>query len=94
MHNPRYVVVNLEGEWQIKQAGRHFSGSYATKTQALCAAIEFAEEDGRAGHFAQVLVRHEDDHFVTEWVYGREVRGDEAARPQVMPPLRENWGRR
>ncbi len=43
MHNPRYIVVKEEGEWQIRQAGRHFSVSYSSKTQALCAAIELAE---------------------------------------------------
>jgi hypothetical protein len=57
MHKPRYVVVNHEGEWLIKQAGRHFSDSYASKAQALYAAIEFAERDGNDGHFAEVLVR-------------------------------------
>jgi hypothetical protein len=80
MHKPRYVVLHQDGEWQIKQAGRHFSGFYADKTQALCAAIEFAEKDGDEGHFVEVLVRHEDDHFVTEWVYGRDARPEKASR--------------
>jgi len=72
MHKPRYVVVHQEGEWRIKQAGRRFSGSYASKTQALSAAIEFAERDGDAGHSVEVLVRDEDEHFVTEWASGRD----------------------
>jgi hypothetical protein len=71
MHKPRYVVINREGEWQIKQAGRRFSGSYASKTQALSAAIEFAAKDGDEGHSVEVLVRTEDDHFVTEWAATR-----------------------
>lgn len=85
MHKPRYVVVNHEGEWRIRQAGRHFSVSYASKTQALYAAIEFAETDGKAGNSAEVMVRHEDDHFVTEWVHGRDARPGEAASPHLIP---------
>jgi hypothetical protein len=83
MHKPRYVVVNQNGEWRIRQAGRrHFSEVYASKTQALCAAIEFAEQDGKDGGFAEVMVRHEDDRFITEWVYGQDPRADKAARPR------------
>jgi len=81
MLKPRYVVVNVEGEWRIKQAGRHFKEAYASKAQALCAAIEFAEKDGDTGSPAEVLVRHEDDHFVTEWVYGEDPHATNAARP-------------
>jgi hypothetical protein len=88
------VVVNQEGEWQIKQAGRRFSSSYASKTQALCAAIEFAEKDGNEGHAAEVLVRHEDERFVTEWVYGRDARPDKLARPQSGRPPRDGSDRR
>jgi hypothetical protein len=71
MHKPRYVVINREGEWHIKQAGRRFPGSYASKTQALSAAIECAAKDGDEGHSVDVLVRTEDEHFVTEWTVGR-----------------------
>ncbi len=74
MHKPRYVVVHEEGTWRIRQAGRHFSDAYGSKTQALSAAIAFAEQDGQHGRYAEVLVRHEDDHFVTEWAYGRNVQ--------------------
>jgi hypothetical protein len=86
MHKPRYVVVNHEGEWLIKQAGRHFSDSYASKAQALYAAIEFAERDGNDGHFAEVLVRHEDERFVTEWAYGKDEHRERATRPLATPP--------
>lgn len=85
MHKPRYVVVNLEGEWQIKQAGRHFSGSYSSKTGALSVAIELAEKDGAP---AEVVVRHEDEHFVTEWTFGQDANPDQAARPQIPPHLK------
>ncbi len=94
MHRPRYVVVNQEGDWQIKQAGRHFSGSYASKTQALCAAIEFAEKDGNEGHEVEVLVRHEDERFVTEWVYGRDGHPDKLARPRARLTHAEDFNRR
>jgi hypothetical protein len=85
MHKPRYVVVNQEGEWHIRQAGRHFSASYPSKSQALCAAIEFAEKEGDQGYSTEVLVRHEDDRFITEWVYGEDARPDKAARPRAAP---------
>jgi hypothetical protein len=81
MHKPRYVVVNIEGEWRIRQAGRHFKEAYPSKAQALCAAIEFAEQDGDEGLTAEVLVRHEDDHFITEWVYGEDPHANNAALP-------------
>jgi hypothetical protein len=81
MNKPRYVVISQEGEWRIKQAGRHFSDSYASKTQAVCAAIEFAEQDSKEGRHAEVMVRHEDDRFVTEWVYGQDMPANKAARP-------------
>jgi hypothetical protein len=29
----------------------------------------------------EVLVRHEDNRFITEWVYGLDLHPDEAARP-------------
>ena len=82
MDRPRYVVLNQGGEWRVRQASRRISGYYASKSQALCAAIELAEQDGAHGSFAEVIVRHEDDHFVTEWVYGRE------AHPEEAPPYR------
>jgi hypothetical protein len=85
MHKPRVVVVNQEGRWRIRQAGRHFSVAYASKIQALSAAIEIAEMEGRAGHGAEVMVRHEDDHFATEWVYGRNGRSGETEQPHLMP---------
>jgi hypothetical protein len=90
MHKPRYVVLNQGGEWLIRQAGRHFSGSYTDKSQALCAAIELAEQDGDEGHTVEVLVRHEDDHFVTEWVYRRDTHPDKASRPRVALPHRNH----
>jgi hypothetical protein len=51
----------------------------------LGAAIEFAERDGYAGHLVEVLVRHEDGHFLTEWTFGRDQHPVEAARPILMP---------
>jgi hypothetical protein len=85
MKHLRYVVVRREGEWRIVQGGRLWSGSYPGKRQALCAAIEFGEQDGRAGRRVEVLVGHEDGHFLTEWIFGRDPRCDDAARPIVTP---------
>ena len=73
--------MNRSGEWQIRNAYHRVAAAFSTKAQALCAAIELAELDGENGHSGEVLVRHEDDHFITEWVYGEDLHPDEAARP-------------
>jgi len=83
MFNPRYIVVNQEFGWQIVQGGRRFPGDYASKTQAICSAIAFAEHDGNAGRRAEVLVQHEDGRFSIEWVFGQDPHADDAARPIV-----------
>jgi hypothetical protein len=83
--NLRYVVVRREDEWKIVQAGRRHSGSYPSKRQALCAAIAFAEQEGQAGRRVEVLVCQEDGHFSTEWIFGRELAPDAAARPMLTP---------
>jgi hypothetical protein len=79
MLNPRYIVVNQETGWEIVQGGRRFPGTYPSKTQAICSAIALAESDGNAGCRAEVLVRHEDGRFITEWVFGRNAHADEPA---------------
>jgi hypothetical protein len=85
--NLRYVVVRREKEWKIVQGGRRYSGSYPSKRQALCAAIEFAEQDGRAGRRVEVLVHEEDGHFLTEWTFGRGLAADAEAQP-ILTPIR------
>ena len=79
MLNSRYVVVSEEYGWQIVRGGRRYPQTYTSKTQAVCSAIALAERDGVAGRRAEVMVRHEDGHFITEWVYGEDLRQDEAA---------------
>jgi hypothetical protein len=81
LHKSRYVVMNQDGGWQIRNAHHHVAATFPSKAQALCAAIELAEKDGGRDHAPEVLVRHEDDRFVTEWVYGEDPHPDEAARP-------------
>ena len=66
---------------KIRNAHRHVTATFPSKAQALSAAIELAEEDGERGHAPEVLVRHEDDRFMTEWVYGQDLHPDDAARP-------------
>lgn len=82
MLNPRYIVVNQEFGWIIVQGGRRFPGDYASKMQAVSDAIALAHKDGNAGRRAEVLVRHEDGRFITEWTFGQDPR-PEAARPIV-----------
>jgi hypothetical protein len=84
MLNSRYVVVSEESRWQIVQGGRRYPETYASKTQAVCSAIAFAEMDGLAGRRAEVMVRHEDGHFITEWVYGEDVHPDKTAAPRLL----------
>ena len=70
MLNSRYVVVSEESRWQIVRGGRRYPETYTSKSQAVGSAIAFAQRDGLAGRRAEVMVRHEDGHFITEWVYG------------------------
>jgi len=81
LHKSRYIVMHQDGEWLLRNAYRHVGAAYPSKAQALCAAIELAEMDGERGHAPEVLVRHEDNHFITEWVYGQDPHPDNAARP-------------
>jgi Uncharacterized protein conserved in bacteria (DUF2188) len=81
LRKSRYVVMNHNGAWEIRSACRRVTATFPSKAQALCAAIELAEHDGARGHAPEVLVRHEDDRFITEWVYGVDLHPDEAARP-------------
>jgi hypothetical protein len=76
MHGPRYIVASVGARWKIVHGGPRGS-VYSTKTQAVYAAIELAEND--AG--AEVLVRHEDGYVLTEWVQGQDEAAEKAARP-------------
>jgi hypothetical protein len=60
-----------EGEWKIR-VGYRYTRPYASKREALRAAIDFAERDGQAGRDAQVLIQGEDRMFRAAWVYGRD----------------------
>jgi hypothetical protein len=87
MQNLRYVVWEHEYHWKIIRGHQRLSNSYVSKTQAMSAAIEFAEKDGASGRTPEVVVRHEDGRFMTEWMFGRDLRDDEARRP-IVPPTR------
>jgi len=84
MHRPRYIVLSQDGEWRILRRGQRYSEAYATKTEAIVAAIEVAEKDGH-GQEAEVMVRHEDGRFLIAWMFGRDLRAADAARPVAMP---------
>ena len=63
MHHSRYIVASAGASWKIVRGGPRGLAPYPTKTQALYAAIAFAEhEDG-----AEVLVQHEDGYVQIEW---------------------------
>jgi Uncharacterized protein conserved in bacteria (DUF2188) len=81
MHGPRFVVASAGAQWRIVRGGPRGLEPYASKTQAVCAAIAFAERE--AG--AEVVVQHEDGYFVTEWVQGQGASAEKKARPDPIP---------
>jgi hypothetical protein len=85
MNHLRYVVVRREAEWNIVQGGRRYADAYPSKRQALRAAIAFAEREGQSGRRVEVLVGHEDGHFLTEWIFGQGSDLDAVARPVLTP---------
>jgi hypothetical protein len=80
MSQAQYFVVRDGGHWRIKAGYRH-TGSFDSKSQAMCAAIDYAEKDGQTGREAQVLVEGEDRRFSVEWTYGRDPYPSTPARP-------------
>ena len=84
MLNMRYVVVSEESRWQIVGGGRRFPDTYPSKTLAVCSAIAFAEKDGLAGRHAEVMVRHENGLFITEWVFGEDVHAAQGTAPMLL----------
>ncbi len=84
MLNFRYVVVSDESRWQIVRGGRRFPETYASKNLAICSAIAFAQKDGLAGRRAEVMVRHENGLFITEWVFGENLRKDGTVEPRLL----------
>ena len=78
MHKSRYVVMNQDGGWQIRNAYRHVTSIFPSKAQAFRAT---SRKGRRARSCTGGLVRHEDDRFITEWVYGDDLHPDDAARP-------------
>ena len=71
MARAQYVVVKHQGEWKIKLDGEHY-GPYRTQAEAIEVAVDTANESGKNGHDAQVLVQGEDNRFRTEWTYGHD----------------------
>ena len=84
MLNLRYVVVSDGSRWQIIRAGRRFPETYPTKHQAIESAVALGEKDGQAGRRAEVMVRHENGLFITEWVFGEDVHALKAAQPPLI----------
>jgi hypothetical protein len=80
----RYVVMTQARDWVVFQ-GRRRLGAFPDKTQATSAAIGLAEDAGTKERPTEVLVRHEDGRFLTEWTFGVDIQADSAARP-IIPP--------
>jgi hypothetical protein len=71
MHSPRYIVASAGAQWKIVHGGPRKAGPYPTKTQAVGAAIELAEQ-------------HEDGYVLTEWVQGQDEASEKTARPSAI----------
>jgi hypothetical protein len=70
-HQPRkQIAARFVARGRHKFASLLGEVAVPSKAQALCAAIELAEKDGARGEAPEMLVRHEDDRYITEWVYG------------------------
>jgi hypothetical protein len=85
MHNPRYIVASTGASWKIVRGGPRGFAPYPTKTQAVCAAIEFAERQTGA----EVLVQHEDGYVQTEWTQGQDQATDKSPAPAQPRDLEE-----
>jgi hypothetical protein len=84
MAEVRYLVVKRNGEWKIT-VGSVQMGPYRDRIDAIDAAIELADHDGRDGRDSQVLVRGEDKQLRIEWTYGRDPYPE---YPESLPPTK------
>jgi hypothetical protein len=66
-HTP-YIVFREQGQWAIKSNGMHY-GPFATKRDAIRAAVDAAYEVGEKGLNGRVLP---EDQFSVEWTYGKD----------------------
>jgi hypothetical protein len=71
MARAQYVVVLVKDEWMISHNGKHF-GPYPTQKAAIRKAVDNAQEAGKKGLDAQVLIQGTDNKFRTEWTYGHD----------------------
>lgn len=70
MAQQAFYVVCVGDRWKIKN-GRHEDFA-ATRELAIGVAIEAANEAGRRGHQAQVLIRGPDAQWRAEWTFGTD----------------------
>jgi Uncharacterized protein conserved in bacteria (DUF2188) len=61
-HTP-YIVFRDQGQWMVKSKSVHY-GPYPTQRDAICAAVDAAQEAGLKGLNGQVLLQ---DKFSVEW---------------------------
>lgn len=71
MARAQYFVVKHENQWKIKLNGIHH-GPYSTQRDAIRIAVDAANDTGKKGGEAQVLVQGENNQFRTEWTYGND----------------------
>ena len=66
-HTP-YIVFREQGQWAIKSNGMRY-GPFATKRDAIRAAVDAAYAAGEKGLNGQVLL---EDQFSVEWTFGKD----------------------
>jgi hypothetical protein len=66
----QYLVLKRRGKWCFKSRGR-FSAPYASETKATQAAIDRAEESGKKGKPAMVVLFAKPSELKTIWISGR-----------------------
>lgn len=71
MQRMAYVVMPDELYWKVKCNGVDYP-HYATRDEAVGAAVQAAYEAGRLGYDALVLIQDAEGRVQVEWVYGSE----------------------
>jgi hypothetical protein len=68
-----YVVLPNDQNWKVKCNGVDYP-YYATRDEAIGAAVQAAYEAGRLGYDAFVFIEDAEGRTQVEWTYGSEPR--------------------
>jgi hypothetical protein len=82
MQRMAYVVMPDGPNWKVKCNGVDYP-YYATRDEAVGAAVQAAFEAGKLGYDALVLIQDSEGRVQVEWTYGQQPKN-----------LAGGWGRR